>query len=99
VNRYQTDAFGFLLYEGAQIVDVNGQVQATVALPRTTNGFQSVTASQIYALRNNQILDVTNGNVVWSSANNDPFPSLLGAVAGNFVVFPSVEQVRIEPFR
>jgi hypothetical protein len=99
VNRYQTDAFGFLVYDGAQIVDVNGQVQATVALPRITNGFQSVTASQIYAPRNNQILDVTNANVVWSSANTDPAPSLLGAVAGNFVVFPSVEQVRIEPFR
>lgn len=49
--------------------------------------------------RLNQILDTTNGNVVWSSANTDPFPSALGAVAGNFVVFPSVEVVRIEPYQ
>jgi hypothetical protein len=99
VNRFQNDGFGFLVYDGAQIVNVNGQVQSSLALPRMDHGFQNVSANRIYARRNNQIVDTTNASVVWSSPNTDPFPSLLGAVAGNYVVFPSVEVVRIEPYQ
>ena len=98
VNRFRVFPFGEFMFDGAQIVDPQGQVLATPALPRV-DAFEVVSSDRIYAPQLNVVLDATNGNTIWSSASTDAFPSeRQGAVAGNNVVFTTGTRVRIEPY-
>jgi hypothetical protein len=98
VNRFRLDSFGFLVFDGAQIVDTQGQLIATPALPHI-DAFTVVAADRIYAPQLNAVLDATNGNTLWTSTSTDPSAGARqGAVAGNNVVFATGTRVRIEPY-
>ncbi len=100
VNRFRTDAFGFLVFDGVQVVGLSGQVLASPPLPRLGRNFEVVATDRIYAPELNVILDATNGDTAWSSVSTDPSPSeRLGAIAGGNIVFTSFTRVRLEPYQ
>jgi len=82
-------------YSGARIIDSTGVITASPALVEL-QAIQSLGGNRIYSPERNQILDLTTGDTVWSSATPT---GQVGAVAGSNVIFASddsIATVRVE---
>ena len=87
VNTY-TQPHLDVVYAGCSVVGPAGQSAGSCALSTEVDALQPVTGDTICSNLRNSIFSVSTGSTVWTSG--DPMSSqLIGAVAGNHVVFVS----------
>jgi hypothetical protein len=99
VNTYQLNRTGTdYVFTGCSIYDAAGTLLSTPPLPDLRT-IQTVSANSVYSASLNEILSLTSGSVLWSSANSAPneFPFGIGAVTGSYVVFPSGTKILAQP--
>jgi hypothetical protein len=98
-NRLLVNRFRFsstppaAVFDGSVILDSAGQTVATPALPQMDR-MQPLPSNRLYSPRYNQIFDVANGAVLWTSAA--PAGPQQGAASEDFVVFASGATVRAD---
>jgi len=101
VQNYSSTG-GAPVYSSSTIVDPQGNVVATPALPAPigridsfsfTSTFEILGPSEIYSDRQNTIYSLSDGSVVWTSPDSQGGH---GAVAGGYVVFAQGHQVFAE---
>jgi WD40 repeat protein len=95
INHYSRSLQLTTRFEGVSIVSGTGAELARPPLPEM-GSIQIVSGTSIYTPTYNQVLDLTTGNMLWSSAAAN---RRVGAVAGTNVVFTDLDwaTVRLEP--
>lgn len=88
---------GVPLYVSSTIYDPTGKSLGTVTTVNWFTTLAPVSANTVYASDVNQMFSVTTGNMVWASGDQIT-GALLGAVAGEYVAFPSGAYVLLQPY-
>jgi hypothetical protein len=102
--RSQAPVSLYDVYTSSKIVDTLGQTLSPLVVPPAV-WFQALAADRIYSPQQNEIFDVSSGASAWSTPTPStpmadsiwPYPTHVGAVAGDFVYFPSGHTLRAEP--
>jgi WD40 repeat protein len=94
LNHYSRTPRLFIVFDDVSLVSSTGAELARPPLPEM-GSIQIVSGTSIYTPTYNEVLDLTTGNTLWSSAASERF---FGAVVGTNVIFEDLDwaTVRLE---